>query len=290
VAAAAFVALERRITGQGRDPLFDARVLRYPGVVAGVTAVLLVMAAYAGFLVSLTLHLQDGLGYSALRSGSTFALYAAGFATASLTWPRARATLRRWLPVLGPAVMGLALLGVAAVAEQGGWRLVVVAPVLFAGGVGHAWGFSPLVGRLSGAVRPEHAADLSGLILTSSLVGQVLGIAAFTGIYLAVSPDGSGHALAATCVVEAAVLAATAAWARVAVGAPAGTLPGPERPPERPPGPPADGEEGPGAGAEAGQEPDASSSRSRISRAAAISASTSSPWTTRLNTEQPASR
>ena len=46
------------------------------------------MGSYAGFLLTLTLHLQGDLGYSAIRAGLTFAVYAAGFATASLTWAR----------------------------------------------------------------------------------------------------------------------------------------------------------------------------------------------------------
>jgi hypothetical protein len=44
-------------------------------------------------------------------------------------------------------------------------------------------------------------------------VGQVLGVAAFVGIYLGAAPDGSAHALAVTTAVLAAVLALTAACA-----------------------------------------------------------------------------
>jgi hypothetical protein len=71
-------------------------------------------------------------------------------------------------------------------------------PLLFAGGVGHACGFSPPANRLTAAVRPEQAADLSGLALTASLVGSVLGIAVFVGVYLGAAPHGSAHALAIT--------------------------------------------------------------------------------------------
>jgi hypothetical protein len=53
----------------------------------------------------------------------------------------------------------------------------VTAPLLFARGVGHAWGFSPLATRLTAAVKPAAAADMSGFILTASLIGQVMGVA-----------------------------------------------------------------------------------------------------------------
>jgi MFS family permease len=213
---AAFARLERRVAARGGDPLFDLDVLALPGVAAGVAAVLLVMGAYAGFLLSLTLHLQDALGFSPLRAGVTFACYAAGFAAASLSWTRASAAMRRRLPVLSPLVMGTALLGVGGIAERGGWPFTPLALLLVTAGAAHACSFSPLAAHLTAAVRPDQASDLSGLILTASLVGSVLGIAGFTGIYLGLAADGSAHALAATTAALAVVLAATAACARAA--------------------------------------------------------------------------
>jgi hypothetical protein len=182
-----------------------------------VIAVLLVMSCYAGFLVSLTLHLQGGLGFSPLHAGATFAIYAAGFATASLTWTRAGPEARARLPVLGPLVMGTALLGIGLVAGGRDWSPVLTTPLLFAAGVGHAWGFSPLTNRLADAVRPAQAAQLSGLILTASLVGQVLGVAAFVGVYLSASAQDSPHGLAVTTWALSCVLALTAAFAFRAV-------------------------------------------------------------------------
>jgi MFS family permease len=214
---AAFVAIERRMSRGGRDPLFDLRLLALPNVASGVAVVLLGMACYAGFLVSLTIHLQDGLGFTALHAGLVFAIYASGFATASLTWTRAAAGTRDRLPVIGPLVMGAALLGVGLIASGGGWPLGLIAPLLFAAGVGHAWGFSPLANRLTTAIRPEQAGQLSGLLLTASLIGQVVGVAAFVGVYLSAAPHGSAHALAETTFVLAAVLVATAGCAIRAV-------------------------------------------------------------------------
>jgi MFS family permease len=217
LALAGFVALERRVLARARDPLFDLGVLALPGVAAGVVAVVLVMGSYAGFLVSLTLHLQDALGFGPLHAGLTFAVYAGGFATASLLWTRTGAAARDRLPVLGPLAMGAALLGVGLIARDGGWPVALTTPLLFAGGAGHACAFSPLANRLTAAIRPGQAADLSGLLMTASLIGQILGIAAFVGIYLAAAPHGSAHALAVTTAVLAAVLVATAACAHRAL-------------------------------------------------------------------------
>jgi MFS family permease len=224
LALGAFVSLERRIRVRGGDPLFDLDVLRLPGVAAGVAAVMLVMGSYAGFLLSLTLHLQNALGFTPLHAGLTFAAYAGGFATASLTWTRARPAARDRLPILGPLVMAAALLGVGLIAAGGGWPVALTTPLLFAGGAGHACGFSPLANRLTGAVRPEQAADLSGLLMTASLVGSVLGIAVFAGVYLGAATDGSAHALAITTGALAAALVVTAGCALRAL-APRGEVP-----------------------------------------------------------------
>jgi len=210
---AGFVALERSIAAQGGDPLFDLDVLKVPGVAAGIAVVTLVMACYAGFLISLTLHLQDSLGFSPLRAGLTFAAYASGFATISLTWTRAGARMRERLPVAGPLAMGTALLGVGLVAAGGRWPIALTTPLLFCGGGGHACGFSPLASRLTTLVRHDQAADLSGLVLTASLLGQVLGVALFTGVYFGELSHGSAHALAHTTVAIAGGLVATATCA-----------------------------------------------------------------------------
>jgi MFS family permease len=203
---AAFPAFERRVAAQGGDPLFDLGLLARPRVGAGIAVIVVVMGCYAGFIVTVTLHLQDGLRFSALHGGLICSIYASGFATASLTWTRAGAALRARLPVLGLLAMGTALLGLGLIAGAGGWQLAAIAPLLFLGGLGHACGFAPLANGLASAVRPDQATDLSGLMVTASLIGQVLGIAAFVGIYLSAAANGSGQALAITTAALAAVL------------------------------------------------------------------------------------
>jgi MFS family permease len=214
LAAAAFVARERRLTARHGRPVLELGLLRIPGLAAGMAAVLLIMACYSGFLLSLTLHLQSALRFSPLHAGLIFATYATGFATASLTWARFGAGARSRLPIIGPLVMGGALLAVGLAASGGRWPLGLSSSLLFAAGAGHAWGFSPLANRLTTLVRPAQAADLSGLVLTADFVGMVLGAAGFAGLYLSAAPDGSARALAITTGALAAALLVTAACAR----------------------------------------------------------------------------
>jgi Major Facilitator Superfamily len=218
-AASSFVVHERRLRRRASNPLFDLGLLRTRRVAAGAMSVLLIMSCYAGFLVSLTLYLQGSLGFTPVHAGATFAIYAGGFATASLTWNRAGPAVRARLPTLGPIVMAAALLGIGSSTGEHRWSLALTTPLLFAAGLGHAFGFSPLADRLASAVRQTQAAHLSGLILTASLVGQVVGIAGFVGVYLSAAADGSAHALAVTTWALSCALVLTAAFAFSATGA-----------------------------------------------------------------------
>ena len=86
--AAVFVGVERRMAARGGDPLLNLAVLRAPGLVPGLAAVAVLMITYGGFLFSFALHLQAGLGDSALRAGLTFAPCALVFGACGYFWRR----------------------------------------------------------------------------------------------------------------------------------------------------------------------------------------------------------
>lgn len=214
-AGAAFIVVERRVAARGRDALFDLSVLRMPGVALGVLGVVILMGSYAGFLLSLTLRLQSGLGFSAVHAGLVFAVFAAGFATASVTWPRLPAPLHQALPIAGPLVMGLGLLAFALADAHSHTVAAPLLVLLFAAGCGHALGYSPLANRMTGLVGATQVTELSGLLLVGALIGQVIGVAGIAGIYLSRAAAGTGHALAVASGVAVVALtgaAGAAAW------------------------------------------------------------------------------
>jgi formate hydrogenlyase subunit 4 len=145
-----------------------------------------------------------------------FAVYAAGFATASLTWTRAAESVRERLPIAGPLVMAATLFGMGVIARCGCWPAAIMTPLLLVAGAAHACAFSPLAARLTTVVSTEQAGALSGLVLTASLVGQVLGIAVFVGVYLGAAPHGSAHAFAVTTATLGAALVALGVCASLA--------------------------------------------------------------------------
>ncbi|WP_326726206.1 MULTISPECIES: MFS transporter [unclassified Streptomyces] len=179
-----FCLYESRLARHGGAPLIEPGVLRQPGVGLAVFRLLAVMAVNAGFLFTLTLHIQGGLGYSALRAGLTFAPTAVVFGLVGLTWRNWPASWQRGLIPVGFALAAVSVAGVGRVLRDGGdggpWLYVAFAGV----GVGLALGFSPTLTKALATVRPEDAADASGLLATVTQLGQLIGVAAFGTLFL----------------------------------------------------------------------------------------------------------
>ncbi|MFF2511653.1 MFS transporter [Streptomyces sp. NPDC058086] len=179
-----FCLYESRLARRGGAPLISPRVLRHPGMGLAVFRLLAVMAVNAGFLFALTLHVQGGLGYSALRAGLTFAPTAVVFGLVGLTWRNWPAALQGVLIPVGFVIAAVSVAGVGAVLKGGGdggpWLYVAFAGV----GTGLALGFSPTLTRALATVRPEDAADASGLLATVAQLGQLIGVATFGTLFL----------------------------------------------------------------------------------------------------------
>ncbi len=181
---AAFCGYESRLARRGGAPLIAPRVLRHPGVGRAVFRILAAMSVNAGFLFALTLHVQGGLGYGALRAGLSFVPTAVFFGAVSLTW---RTWPAAWQRALTPAGFTLTAVSVAVVglAFHGGGSGGAVLYAGYAGtGAGLALAFSPTLTGALATVRPEDAADASGLLATVAQLGQLIGVAAFGTLFL----------------------------------------------------------------------------------------------------------
>ncbi len=209
VLAGAFVRAERAVAARGGDPLLNLAVLRAPGLAAGLGTLAAVMAGYGAFLFVFTLHLQAGLGQSALRAGLSYIPMAGMFGLVGYFWRNLPARVH---PVPAPAGLVLcaaAYLGIAAAVrggEAGGpllWLALAVA------GTGLGASIPPLLTQSLVGVPPRLAADASGLVTMVVQLSQVIGVAGFGTVYLSLAqrggtePTASGHALAATAVLFA---------------------------------------------------------------------------------------
>jgi MFS family permease len=208
--------VERSVAARGGQPLLSVSVFRAPGLVPGLATVALLMVTYGGFLFSFAVHLQAGLGDSALRAGLTCAPCAAAFGVCGYFWRRLPAG---WHPYLAVCGAGVAAAGYALVAlvlrggGSGGFWLQV-----FLVGVGGflAVAFSPLVTQALVRVPAHQAADASGVLTTAIQLSQAIGVAVFGSLFLTLDAGGarlggapatSGHALFVTLAWIAVTLA-----------------------------------------------------------------------------------
>jgi hypothetical protein len=195
----AFVLVERWVAARGGDPLLDLSVLRHRGLPSGLATLALGMTAYGGYLFTLTIHLQVGLGDSALRTGLTFAPAAITFGVVSFAW---RSLPERSHPWLSPAGLTLAAAGFVAAAARlggGGEPDAVLLAVLGVAGVGFGLTLSPLLAHALVNVPPASAPDASGMFTTVMQLAQVVGVAVFGAVFFAVTGNGglaaSAHAI-----------------------------------------------------------------------------------------------
>jgi MFS family permease len=209
VLAAGFVLVERRVAARGGDPLLNLAVLRAPALPSGLVTLAAAQIAYGGLLFAFTLHLQAGLGESALRAGLSYLPMAVLFGLAGYNWRRLPAAARRVLVPAGLAVSTLAYLSLAAGLHASipalTWTGLAVA------GLGLGLSVSPLLTQSLTHVPAARAADASGLLTTTVQLGQLLGVAAIGSIYLSRAAGSrtstTGHAAA-----SAAAMSGTACW------------------------------------------------------------------------------
>ncbi|MCX5390667.1 MFS transporter [Streptomyces sp. NBC_00094] len=181
---AVFVAYESGLARRGGAPLIAPRVLRVPGMGRAVLRIAVAMGVNAGFLFTLTLHLQGGLGHSALRAGLTFGPAAVVFGVVGLTWRRWPARTQRALIPGGFLLTAASALGLGLSLGGGGAGGPGLYPALCGLGAGIALAFSPALTGALATVRPEDAADAGGLLATVTQLGQLVGVAAFGTLFL----------------------------------------------------------------------------------------------------------
>ena len=224
--AVGFVLIERRVAARGGDPMLNLAVLRAPALPSGLVTLAATQIGYGGLLFAYTLHLQAGLGESALRAGLSYLPFAAVFGLAGYNWRRLPAAARRVLVPAGLTVGILAYLALAAGLHSAGSHGGITALTwtgLAAVGLGLGLSVSPLLTQSLTHVPAARAADASGLLTTTVQLGQLLGVAAIGSVYLsragsAPTPgsplgpgSGAGH-VASDAATSAAAMSGTALW------------------------------------------------------------------------------
>jgi len=203
-AMALFVRYEARLARKGREPLIDPGLLARPGVRGGLAGIFTLHGSYGGLVFTTALYLQHALRESPLASGLTFAAYAIGFATASVSWTRLPTGWQPRLPQAAFTLFAVACALLAWLTSTTTWPWQATA-TLFIAGVAHGTGFDALVHRTAAGVPTEHAASFSGLLATVNQLAIVTGIAVAGTLYLS---GGRGTGLPAMSIVLLALASA----------------------------------------------------------------------------------
>jgi EmrB/QacA subfamily drug resistance transporter len=187
VLAGVFVLVERSFAARGGDALLNLAVLRARGMVPGLVALICMQVAYGGFMFTLALHLQEGLGDGALRAGLTFVPVAAVFGLVGFYWRVLPAPIHAALPLAGLAICVLGYLGISAAFHDGGKGSPLLWTALVVCGAGLGLTLSPLLAQALVHVPAANAADASGVLTTTMQLGQVIGVAVFGTVYLSLA-------------------------------------------------------------------------------------------------------
>ncbi|MYW04327.1 MFS transporter [Streptomyces sp. SID3343] len=218
VGMGAFALVERWVAGRGGAPLVSGAVLRSPGLLPAGIALLLGVGSYNGFLFTLALHLQSGLGDSPLRAGLVYVPCAVGFAAGGMWWRRLPERLRAHVAYVAFALVALSYVALALSVRGGREAGFALALALGAMGLGQGAALGPMMGTALARVRPEDAGDASGVVVTLMQFGGVLGVATYGTLFLSTTGAGAGASAHATVLTFGAlavvnVVAGLWAWA-----------------------------------------------------------------------------
>ena len=186
LAAGLLAGWSRRRGLHGHGTLIETSVFRHRGYSAGLACALVFFAGMAGTLLTLTVYLQFGERFSAIRAGLTLAPFAAGSAVG------ATAAAMVVVPRLGRGVFQVAAVLIAA----GAWWLrdVIVAhglatasaeliPAQLILGTGIGMLISPLFDFILASVRDHEVGSASGVLNAVQQLAGAIGVAAIGTVF-----------------------------------------------------------------------------------------------------------
>lgn len=216
----AFVRWEQHTVGRGHPPLLDVSLLRtLPGYANGLLVGTLYFTGFTGIFLVLSVHLQEGAGFSALHTALLLTPFALGAATTSPLAGRLVGRIGRRVTLLALTVMmtGTALAAWLVTSPPGSlwWTL---APAMFLAGVGGGGVISPNFTLTLAEVPPRMGGAAGGALQTGQRIGSALGAALLMTVYQAslgvTSPGVAARAalVAALVVLAVALAAAVRSW------------------------------------------------------------------------------
>jgi EmrB/QacA subfamily drug resistance transporter len=185
---AGFARWETRTVRRGRAPLLNPRLVHVPGYIAGMLISFVYFMGFTGVWLVFALFLQDGLGFSPLRSGLSVTPFALGSAISAVIAGILVPRFGRWLTIAGLAGTALGLATTALVLrnaspERLGWA--IAGPLLLAG-LGGGMVTSPNITLTLESVPVAMAGAAGGTVQTAQRIGSAIGTATLAAVFYAV--------------------------------------------------------------------------------------------------------
>jgi MFS family permease len=216
IAAGSAVYVERRIERRGGAPLIAPSLVRLPSMRRGLMLAIPFFVGFGAFMFVFALAVQDGLGYSPLRSGLALAPMTAAFLAGSLLAPRlvARFGGRVITVAMGAEAVVLAVLAVQVMRQWPHIGTFTMSPELVVGGFAQAVALVTLFRTVLADVPHRLSGIGSGILVTVQQAALALGVAGLGSFYLSVVGTSPARAFGEVFIAEAVLfgLVAVGGW------------------------------------------------------------------------------
>jgi EmrB/QacA subfamily drug resistance transporter len=185
---------EHRLHLRDGQPVLDLQMVRERVFAAGMVISGGYLAFFAGFMLCLTLLLQDGLGLSPLRAGLAFAPLGIAFGLSSfLLARRIAARIGNRVIVLGAvlSLLGLATTLGVLLAKGSDVTALELVPGGVLIGLGNGMAIPSMIGAvLSSGIEPHKAGMAAGVLTTAQQFGNAVGATVLGTIFFSVLGSG----------------------------------------------------------------------------------------------------
>lgn len=211
LAATAGLALD---SARGRDPLLPPALMRVPSFAWANLTMLLFSVTFAGGLLAVSMWLQEGWGYGALKTGLAIAPGPLMVPLVALLGQRlTRSVQPRHLACAGSLLWGLGMVLIMASTDLEPAYLTGMLPGWLLAGAGVGLTLPTVMNAATIQLTDEHAAAGGALINVTRQIGTVIGVSLLVAVLGGQHPSlEAAFDLAWWAMAAAAALAAVSAW------------------------------------------------------------------------------
>ena len=205
---------EKHVAGTRTVPIVNPRLMGESSYTSGVTLGALYFGGFTAIFYTLSLYLQQDVGYTALETGLAQTPFAIATAITAPRAGRAIADRGRQVTVTGLCLVVVGLLATIAVvvllAPQVGtrWTGWLIAAPLAVAGIGSGMVISPNITQTLATISGAESGSASGVLQTLQRIGGGLGIAVVGSVFLALVGRDAVLGLSAALGTSALLIAA----------------------------------------------------------------------------------